>query len=743
MNTIYKYLQNFKIKDQILFVFLAMLLVYISFSLFGISSVIKVSDSSRNSQIQMDSSARILIIEKIISDIQKEALAYSLSGSSGSLKKIKNNYQFIKDELDLAKGAEVKREKLHIINQMINVVDHYGENIESLKKRYEILQNSLRKELPELTGLGLWELEGISLALKGNTKKITLVQDIEGKWLLLALKSRDFISQRKYSIKKEIKSIYEELKNVSMKNKELFGFKKILNDYMNEFNKAVQANRLYLSLINVVMAGDALEFSTLAERLGDITLDELRDSATQTEQILDDSFWVSILTLSISIPLVLLFVFIFNQNISKSITEISQVFIDFINGNLDVSIPGLDRKDEIGLLATAADAFRKQGHELVKAKEEADKSRNIKSDFLANMSHEIRTPMNGVLGMVSMLEETKLTKEQKEMLKTISSSGDSLLTILNDILDFSKLESGRFELENVPFELLLCLSEVEFLFTKAAQEKGIDLYFVIDGDEAPKFIYGDVTRLKQVLINLCSNAIKFTSTGEVFMKVEVIRDENTPRLKFSVHDTGIGIPKDSLSTLFDAFTQADTSITRKFGGTGLGLTISSKLVGLMGGTLKVESVHGEGTVFFFDLELKVANENESGVEKALDEVVNLESNYKILVAEDNEVNLKVLTKMLGKLNLSYTHAWNGKEAVEMARREDFDIILMDMQMPIMDGIEATRQIRTFNKEVYILALTANVLNEDKEKCLAVGMNSFFTKPVRFKDLKHFFTSFKV
>ncbi len=375
---------------------------------------------------------------------------------------------------------------------------------------------------------------------------------------------------------------------------------------------------------------------------------------------------------------------------------------------------------------------------LIEARDRAEQFAKAKSEFLANMSHEIRTPMNGVLGMVAMLSETRLTNDQVDMVSTIKSCGDSLLTILNDILDFSKIESGRMDLEIANFSLDKCIDETVSLFSLS---KGYGAKVeVIKGAGLPDYVMGDVVRIKQILANLISNALKFSPAGEsVTFKSELISSGEFEKVKFSIIDKGIGISKEDQKKLFIAFSQADTSITRRFGGTGLGLSICSKLAELMGAQINVESSPGNGSTFEITIPLKLGNVQE-GVADADQEQGSLSRKFphSILVVEDNVINQKLARMMLGKLGYECDIAENGEVAIDMMRSGEYTLVFMDMQMPVMDGITATRSII---KEMGlgappIIAMTANVLSEDRHKCHEAGMVDFLSKPVKLENMKN-------
>ncbi|SDU86057.1 Signal transduction histidine kinase [Pseudomonas corrugata] len=436
-------------------------------------------------------------------------------------------------------------------------------------------------------------------------------------------------------------------------------------------------------------------------------------------------------------------------DLSRPIRDIGNAVKAIQQGDYSKPLPIVDDAElgalsrHINNLADGLEQASREQHQamaqLIKTREEAEKANSAKSEFLAMMIHELRTPMNGVLGMLQLLETTRMTDEQHEYTALASESTEHLLKVINDILDFSRIERSALELEHIPFNLTELVGSCAQSFQHSAAQRKLGLDLLIPDDMKALQVQGDPTRIRQILVNLIGNALKFTEQGRVTVQCQwQALDHELLWFTCTVRDSGIGISPESLERMFDAFQQADSSISRRYGGTGLGLPIARTLAERMGGTLRAQSEEGQGSVFTLEIPLALSTQNPTEMAPRLSQGSESGEGRNVLLVEDNPVNQTVIEAMLRSLGFTVSIAADGAQAIRSAESLMFELILMDCRLPVVDGYEATRRIRQLPgcSEVPIVALTANALQGDREACLAAGMNDYLAKPFKRVDLQH-------
>lgn len=519
-----------------------------------------------------------------------------------------------------------------------------------------------------------------------------------------SFKAYKIATENKYtSVRQQSLKLLSDLYLISNNIQEAYNYLKIFDDLKDSIAQR-EAQR---KLVNLEFSN---EFQRRDREMSSMKSENQLKQLTIENQSRKNTFLL-IITTAIFVLLVVIFFAFRLQRKSLKILQDRNKVIDENNKKIEISMKMLED-----------------------AKEEAEKNARIKSEFLSIMSHELRTPMNAVLGMTQVIMEENPRKDQLENLETIKISAQNLLDIINDILDYNRLESGKIFLEHKDFSLKNLMAKLFRIFSYSMKQKGLTLNYNYDSSLGESFI-GDEIRLGEIITNLIGNAIKFTDSGAITVDIKKIGNKpNTSLIRFSVKDTGIGISQQNITNIFDSFTQEKTDTTRKYGGTGLGLSIVKKLLELMNGRIFVESKVGEGSKFYFEIELENSDKKFEQVIKEPESAPTKVNLSKILIVEDNTVNQLVMKKMLKNTGIEIDIADNGKIGFEKVLQNKYDLVFMDLLMPEMDGYEATREIRNFNKDIPIVALTADVMKGVEAKTKEAGMNNYLTKPVKKDEL---------
>jgi len=723
------------IKQKIYFIPIITSIILISFIFLVTALIDELNQNYSKSNHTNEFAKQNLTLSKDVLKLNTLVQQFTYLSNEKNAQEVKRLYTKIfrgVQESNVAKNSNVK-DNFDVINTHL---EKYKDNFDTLEKQILLYKiTHLKKD--DLINNTILSIE--DTLPKQYPSYVLYVYKIEN---LLSKYYRDLDANTLKKVKSELKFFEKSILKLEIKSLD-----KIVKKYKQLVKKEIQIFRANLFLVNVVLAAESYEVLYQATLISKISSDTL-DSLDNEVKVSINSMNKQLSFMTIASLIILLFVSVFiARSIVKPISLLTTAFHALSKGKKEIKIPEYSVNDDIGELTNAAKLFKQQtekidkllkesesfGESLQEAKKLAEGANKSKSSFLANMSHEIRTPLNAIMGFIELLKKDETDEKKIEYINIVQNSSSSLLGVINDILDISKVEDGKLRIERIDFNLIEQIGYLVEFYRSTTKEKNITLNLIYEED-VPLAINSDPLRLKQILSNLISNAIKYSPDNS---SIDIKMTYSDEMLFIHVTDEGIGISEEAIGRVFSAFEQAEVSTTRKFGGTGLGLSIAKRLVELLGGEIKVESTLDVGSDFNFYIKAKKVDKI---IENDNVELLTF-FNAHLLIAEDNKTNQLLITILLDDLGITYRVVNDGIEATKAVEKEDFDAILMDINMPNMNGMDATKIIKSKGYTLPIIALTANAMSEDIAEYLKIGMSGHISKPIDTKKLLEILSRF--